>query len=49
MISLNHATVLYGTVIGINDFQIDLPTGAYALVGPNGAGKSTLIGLLLVL
>lgn len=46
MISLNHATVLYGTVIGINDFQIDLPTGAYALVGPNGAGKSTLIGLL---
>ncbi|XZE20614.1 ABC transporter ATP-binding protein [Pirellulaceae bacterium SH449] len=46
MISLNHATVLYGTVIGINDFQIELPTGAYALVGPNGAGKSTLIGLL---
>ncbi|MFN7874187.1 MAG: ABC transporter ATP-binding protein [Pirellula sp.] len=46
MITLNHTTLLYGTVIGINDFQIDLPVGAYALVGPNGAGKSTLIGLL---
>jgi len=46
MIRLNHATLLYGTVIGINDFEIDLPVGAYALVGPNGAGKSTLIGLL---
>jgi ABC-2 type transport system ATP-binding protein len=46
MIELNHATLLYGTVIGINDFHIDLPQGAYALVGPNGAGKSTLIGLL---
>ncbi len=46
MIQLQHATLLYGTVIGVNDFHIELPTGAYALVGPNGAGKSTLIGLL---
>lgn len=46
MIELRHTTLLYGTVIGINDFHIELPLGAYALVGPNGAGKSTLIGLL---
>jgi ABC-2 type transport system ATP-binding protein len=46
MIELQHATLLYGTVIGVNDFHLQLPTGAYALVGPNGAGKSTLIGLL---
>lgn len=46
MIQLHHTTLLYGTVIGVNDFHIELPTGAYALVGPNGAGKSTLIGLV---
>lgn len=46
MIQLDHATLLYGTVIGVNDFHLDIPAGAYALVGPNGAGKSTLIGLL---
>lgn len=46
MIELQHTTLLYGTVIGINDFHLQLTSGAYALVGPNGAGKSTLIGLL---
>jgi ABC-2 type transport system ATP-binding protein len=46
MIQLHRTTLLYGTVIGVNDFHIELPTGAYALVGPNGAGKSTLIGLV---
>lgn len=46
MLKLSHATLLYGTVIGVNDIDIELPHGAYALVGPNGAGKSTLIGLL---
>jgi ABC-2 type transport system ATP-binding protein len=46
LIRLEHASLLYGTVIGVNDLHIELPAGAYALVGPNGAGKSTLIGLL---
>jgi ABC-2 type transport system ATP-binding protein len=46
MIELEHTTLLYGSVIGVNDFHVQLPMGAYALVGPNGAGKSTLIGLL---
>ncbi len=46
LLSLEHVSLLYGTVIGVNDLQLELPKGAYALVGPNGAGKSTLIGLL---
>lgn len=46
LISLRHLTRFYGTVIGVNDLEIELPRGAYGLVGPNGAGKSTLIGLL---
>ncbi|AMV31048.1 Daunorubicin/doxorubicin resistance ATP-binding protein DrrA [Pirellula sp. SH-Sr6A] len=46
LLRLNHATLLYGNVIGVNDIDVALPTGAYALIGPNGAGKSTLIGLL---
>lgn len=46
LLDFEHASLLYGTVIGVNDLQLSLPKGAYALVGPNGAGKSTLIGLL---
>ena len=46
MISLDHATRLYGSVIGVNDLTLDLPPGAYGLVGPNGSGKSTLLHLL---
>lgn len=46
LLKLEHASLLYGTVVGVNDLQLELPPGAYALVGPNGAGKSTLIGLL---
>ena len=46
VIELAHTTKLYGNVIGVNDLNIELPTGAYGLVGPNGAGKSTLIGLI---
>lgn len=46
LLSIRNASRLYGTVIGVNDINIDLPRGAYGLVGPNGAGKSTLIGLI---
>ena len=46
LIQLDHATRLYGNVIGVNDLNVELPLGAYGLVGPNGAGKSTLIGLI---
>ncbi len=46
LIRLTHVTRTYGRVIGVNDLDVALPQGAYALVGPNGAGKSTLIGLI---
>lgn len=46
LICLTHVTRMYGRVIGVNDLDVTLPQGAYALVGPNGAGKSTLISLI---
>jgi len=46
MISLQHATKLYGTVIGVNDLTVELGPGAHGLLGPNGAGKTTLLGLV---
>ena len=46
LLQFEHVTLLYGTVIGVNDLHLEIPRGAYALVGPNGAGKSTLIGLI---
>ncbi|WP_235935048.1 ABC transporter ATP-binding protein [Candidatus Laterigemmans baculatus] len=46
VIELERITRLYGTVIGVNDMTLSLPSGAYGLVGPNGAGKTTLIGLI---
>ena len=46
MISLDHVTKLYGTVIGVNDLTVDLGPGAHGLLGPNGAGKTTLLGLV---
>ena len=47
LIELEHVTKLYGTVIGVNDFSMQLKPGAYGLLGPNGAGKSTLLNLLI--
>lgn len=47
LLELNQVTKLYGTVIGVNDFSMQLKPGAYGLLGPNGAGKSTLLNLLI--
>lgn len=46
VVALRSLTRLYGTVIGVNDLNVELTPGSYGLVGPNGAGKTTLIGLL---
>lgn len=46
MITLEHTTKLYGTVIGVNDLSVELGPGAHGLLGPNGAGKTTLLGLV---
>lgn len=47
MITFEHTTKLYKTVIGVNDISLDLQPGAYGLLGPNGSGKTTLINLIL--
>jgi ABC-2 type transport system ATP-binding protein len=36
----------YGEVIGLNNFNLEVPQGITGIVGPNGAGKSTLFKLL---
>jgi ABC-2 type transport system ATP-binding protein len=46
LFELQNLSLMYGTVVGVNDLHLTLPKGAYALIGPNGAGKSTLIGLM---
>ena len=47
MIQLNGVSRLYGSVIGVNDLNLEIPAGAYGLVGPNGSGKTTFINLLI--
>lgn len=49
MLSLQHVTKLYGTVIGVNDVSAELSQGAHGLLGPNGAGKTTTIKMLTTL
>jgi ABC-2 type transport system ATP-binding protein len=46
MIHLQHATKLYGSVIGVNDIDVCLESSAYGLLGPNGSGKTTLLHLI---
>ena len=46
LFDFQNLSMMYGTVIGVNDLTLSLPKGAYALIGPNGSGKSTLIGLI---
>ena len=46
MITLDHVTKLYGSVIGVNDVTVELGVGAHGLLGPNGAGKTTFLGLI---
>ncbi|WP_182870115.1 ABC transporter ATP-binding protein [Rhodopirellula sp. JC639] len=47
MIELNQVTKMYGNVVGVNDLNVNLNSGAYGLIGPNGSGKTTLINLLI--
>ena len=46
MIQLSNVTKLYGSVIGVNDITLQVPSGAHGLLGPNGSGKSTLLNLI---
>lgn len=46
LLELEQVTRLYGSVIGVNDVTLSLPSGAHGLLGPNGAGKTTLLNLI---
>ena len=46
MIQLANVSKFYKTVIGINDFTLNLGPGAHGILGPNGSGKTTLINLI---
>lgn len=46
MIELTNVSKFYKTVIGINDFTLNLGPGAHGILGPNGSGKTTLINLI---
>jgi len=47
MLSLDHASVRYGTVTALNDVSLRIARGDFvALVGANGSGKTTLLQAL---
>ncbi len=46
MIELNNVSKFYKTVIGVNDFTLNLGPGAHGILGPNGSGKTTMINLV---
>ena len=46
LIEAKSLTKLYGTVIGVNDVNLELGPGVRGLLGPNGSGKSTLLKLV---
>jgi len=47
-IQLEHVSKSYGSVLALNDLNIEIPVGGrFALLGPNGAGKSTTLKLLV--
>ncbi len=45
-LEIQQLTKSYGSLLALNDFNLTLTPGIYALLGSNGAGKSTLINLL---
>jgi len=46
MFTADRLTKLYGIVVGVNDFTVDVGQGSYGLLGPNGSGKTTLLNLM---
>ncbi|MEY8677110.1 ATP-binding cassette domain-containing protein [Thomasclavelia cocleata] len=45
-IEIQHLSKSYGNLLALNNINLTLTPGIYALLGSNGAGKSTLINLL---
>jgi ABC-2 type transport system ATP-binding protein len=47
MIRTEQLTKRYGSLVAVNDLNLDIPQGQFfAFLGPNGAGKTTTIKLL---
>jgi ABC-2 type transport system ATP-binding protein len=48
VISIHHATKLYGTKPAVSDLSLEIGSGQlFAFLGPNGAGKTTTIKMLV--
>ncbi len=47
IITTDRLSKFYGSIRGIDDVSIKVPTGGVGFLGPNGAGKTTLIRTLL--
>jgi len=47
MVSVKQMTKKYGTLIALDDTNLEIESGILGLIGPNGAGKTTLLRILL--
>ena len=43
MLTLSHIRKDYGKFTAVEDINLELENGLYAMLAPNGAGKTTLI------
>jgi len=48
MLSVQHLTKQFASVLAVDDVSFDVPAGSiFGLIGPNGAGKTTTIRIML--
>ncbi len=47
LMSIEHLTIKFGSLIAVNDVTVNIPKGKVtSLIGPNGAGKTTLLNAI---
>lgn len=49
MLTLNNVTKKYGKFVAVEDINLNMDNGLYALLAPNGAGKTTIIKMITTL
>ena len=49
MLTLSHIRKDYGKFTAVEDINLELENGLYAMLAPNGAGKTTLIKMITIL
>lgn len=48
VLSIQHVSKHYGSVLALNDVSFDVPKGSvFGILGPNGSGKTTLLGIVM--